>query len=182
MTNNPAVKRLPYIALAVAFAAAGLLLLKPPAGGTSDRVSPAMVDPALAQPLPEVMQLRPVVRERIVREVIEGRRSLLAAAALFGELNQLDGQPLDRSMRETPVGKLRLPGRTLSERLCQQVECWVRVALRDNPRRSEAVMARLEAQYRNAPRDNGDIRLPDPASLESVEQLFAQARARQARL
>jgi hypothetical protein len=43
-------------------------------------------------------------------------------------------------------------------------------------------MARLEAQYRNAPRDNVDIRLPDPASLESVEQLFAQARARQARL
>jgi len=178
MSNHPVVKRLPYIALAAVFVAAVVLLIKPPTGGAIEPPGSSLVEPSFAQPWPEILQLRPIVRERLTQEVIEGRRSLLAAATLFGQLNQLNGQPLDRSLTEIPVGKLRLPGRTPSERLCQQVESWVRATLRDNPRRRDAVVARLEAQYRNAPRNDGDIRLPEPGGLETVEQLFAQVRAR----
>lgn len=144
MSNHPFVKRLPYIALALVFAATVGLLIKPPAGATTEPIGPSLVDPAFAQPWPETLQLRPIVRERLTKEVIEGRRSLLSAATLFGELNQLGGQPLDRSLTDVPLGKLRLPGRTPAERLCQQVECWVRATLRDNPRRRDAVVARLE--------------------------------------
>lgn len=178
MSKDSVVKRLPHIALAVAFVAAVVVLFKRPAGEAMEPAAPALVEPTLAQPWSEAMQLRPIVRDCLTREVIDGRRSLLAAATLFGQLNQLNGQPLDRSMLDSPIGRLLLPGRTPSERLCQQVESWVRVALRDDARRRNAVLARLEAEFRRAPRQDGDIRLPDPGTLESVEKLFANARGR----
>jgi hypothetical protein len=176
MPNSLVAKRLPHITLGLALAVAGLLLLQRPAGRPVDSPGVPLVDPRLAQPWPVEIQLRPVVRERLAREVIDRRRSLLSAAALFRQLNQLDGRPADRWLLQLVDGEFRLPGNTPAARLCRQVEAWVRVALREDVPRRDAGLARLEAEFRDAPRRDGDLRLPDAATLEPVEELIAHAR------
>jgi hypothetical protein len=62
--------------------------------------------------------------------------------------------------------------------LCRQVAEHVHGALREEPEQAAAVVARLEAEFFAELRAHGAIRLPDPVSLELVEELLRQARAR----
>jgi hypothetical protein len=176
MSQETVLKRLPYIAVTVTLVLAGWAFLKRPAGVPAASSALGLVDPALAAPWPEAIWLSPIVRDRLARDVIDGRRSLIAAASLFGELNRLQGRPTVPPWEDPVFAALRLSGNSPNARLCQQVEIWVRVALRDDPTRREAVLARLDREFRAAPREHGDIRLPDAARLEPVEQLLAEVR------
>lgn len=161
-------KLLPCLALTAALVAAVLVW--------NDRQPqrPA-VDDQLA-PLPEITRMLPFARDRLAREVIEGRRSLLATATLFGQLNLLRGESLDCTRIPPVESPLSLPGRTPEERLCQQVERWVRAMLRNDPARKEPAIAHLEAEFEAAMREHGQIRLPDAASLVPVQRILADAR------
>jgi hypothetical protein len=73
---------------------------------------------------------------------------------------------------------LSAPVRTDDERLCRQVVEWVESLLRkESEKLAEAAVARLNAEYREELRTRGTIRLPDPSSLESVEEILKRARA-----
>src|SRR5262245_52511131 len=133
-------------------------------------------DQEFAKPLPEINQMLPFVRDRLAREVIQGRRSLLATATLFGELNRLKGESAECVSIRASEMPLRLPGRTTAERLCQHVERWVRAVLRYDPARAEVAVARLDAEFQAALLEHGEIRLPDPASVESIDKILAETR------
>jgi hypothetical protein len=62
---------------------------------------------------------------------------------------------------------------TDEERLCRQVVAWADRLLwwEDSPARA-AVVARLEAEYRAERRRHGAVRLPDPAALGPIEELW----------
>lgn len=167
-------KPLPCLALTASLIAAGVVLIKQSTGDPAESADSEPVDTVVAQPWPESMQLSPFARASLAHEVIDGRRTLREAATLFRELHLRNGQRWDRPWALF-VG-LRLPGRTPGERLCQQVEARVRCALGDDHERCDAVLTRLEKELRDAPREQGEICLPDPAGLDSVEQLLAQAR------
>jgi hypothetical protein len=162
-------KLLPCLALTAALVAAVLIW--------NDRQpqGPA-VEPDSANSFPEITLMLPFARERLARDVIEGRRSLLATATLFGELNRLKGESADSGSIPGTETPLRLPGRTPAERLCQHVERWVRAILRNDPGRKDIAIAHLEAEFQAALHEHGEIRLPDPANLEPVERLLARIR------
>jgi hypothetical protein len=132
------------------------------------------VDEALAEGLPETAMLRLVVKGQLAREVADGRRSLGEAAALFRELNRL---PPQRGQPPEIVTPVHIPMDTEAGWLCRQVAEHVHVALHQEPERAAAVVARLEAKFFAELRAHGAIRLPDPATLEPVEELLQQARA-----
>jgi len=162
-------KLLPYLALTATLVAAVLIWNdRQPQGPAGDA--------EFADPFPETTLMLPFARERLTRDVIEGRRSLLATAALFGELNRLKGESADSGRIPGTDTPLRLPGRTPAERLCQHVERWVRAILRNDPGRKDIAIAHLEAEFQAAWLEHGEIRLPDPASLEPVERLLSRIR------
>lgn len=167
-------KPLPCLALTAALMAAGVVLIKRPTGEPAESAGPEPVDTQVAQPWSESMQLSPFARAMLIQDVIDGRRTLLQAATLFRELHLRNGQRWDRPW--VVLAGFRLPRGTPGERLCQQIEAWVRGALENDPERCEAVLSRLEKELRDAPREHGEICLPDPAGLQSVEQLLADAR------
>jgi hypothetical protein len=81
------------------------------------------------------------------------------------------------SLTDLYPSRLRFPAHTDEERLCQQVVQWVSFELADEPDRREAAVARLEAEFKEALRKEGTVRLPDPLTLVPVQKLLAQARA-----
>jgi hypothetical protein len=109
-------------------------------------------------------------------DVADNRRSLVEAAALFAELDRRRPEAPDLS-RLTPYDTLP----TREERLCRRVIAWVDATLRiaERPTESQAAVARLEQAFRRL-QEQGPIRLPDPASLEPVEELLKRARAHRA--
>ncbi len=127
---------------------------------------PAAEAGASAEDLPEDTALRMLARRRIAREAAEGRRSLAEAAALFGALN-----------RRAPAPGAERPGGAEAVRLCRRVIAYLDFALADRPREEvRAAAARLEAELRDGLRRDGDIRLPDPASLTPVHEILEQVR------
>lgn len=157
-------KYLPYVLMTAALAAAVTVLLFGQACDPGVESQP---------PLPLPQRLRPIACDRLTWDFIEGRRSLLEVAVLFDKLNNMGGpgRRHDRWSEWTHLS-LRLPGRTKAERLCQQVEAWVRAALADDPMHCETVLERLEAEFNDAVRQDGDITLPDPEKLETDEQII----------
>src|SRR5262245_38573901 len=99
----------------------------------------------MAEGVPETVLLRLVARGQVARDVIAGRRTLLEAAALFGELNRLPpelGQP-------PPIASpVNIPADTEAGWLCRQVVEHVCTELLEEPERAAAAMARLEADFR----------------------------------
>jgi hypothetical protein len=122
----------------------------------------------------EVQALRLVAKDRIARDTADGRLALLEAAALFRELNKLPPAPARPTRVDSSLG---IPADTEEAWLCRQVAAHVRVALRADPARAEAAVARLEAEFFAELRAHGSIRLPDPPPPEPVEELLRQARA-----
>jgi hypothetical protein len=123
----------------------------------------------------EVQALRLVAKDRIARDTADGRLSLLQAAALFRELNKLPPAPAQPTRVDS---SLDIPADTEEAWLCRQVAAHVRVALRADPARAEAAVARLEAEFRARSRTAGALRLPGPPPGEAVDELLRQARAR----
>jgi hypothetical protein len=126
--------------------------------------------------VPETVALRGWAKDQIAREVAAGRRGLLDAAALYGELNQLP-PVVNHSKEDVDNWPWRDPVRTDEERLCRQVMTWVQQLLsRESPDRVGQVSDRLEAEFRAGLREQGEIRLPGP-SLPALRDVLVQARA-----
>lgn len=164
-------------------AAAGLYLAFRPRPSELD--DPPEANPA--EPLPEIVLLRNHARTRIVDEVIDGRRSLLEAAALFRELDRL---PPTAAVQ---FGRIPFPlpitTRTEEEQYCRAVAVWVwsRVVVPQSPgdgnsdERAAVAVARLVAEFEDELTRRGAIRLPDPSTLESADSLIERARAESAK-
>ena len=172
-----AVKRWPncFLALAVAVTVAAVF-----APYSSEPVHPdnASAIETVTGPIPETMALRGWAKLQIAREVSAGRRTLLDAAALYGELNQLP-PVVNLSLHDGDNATLRGPVRTNEEMLCRQVMTWVeQLLIREAPDRVGRVVDRLEAEFRAALREQGAIRLPGRPSTSAVREVLEQARAR----
>jgi hypothetical protein len=135
--------------------------------------APSLPAPDEGEAQPGVGYLRALAMSRITREVADGRRTLLEAAALFRELKGLLPELPEPHWDDTPMA---IPTDTAEGRLCRQVALHVSAALRAEPGRAAAAVARLEADFFAELRAQGAVRLPDPSSLESVEGLLAEAR------
>jgi hypothetical protein len=119
-----------------------------------------------------------VARSLLARDAAAGRRTLLEAAALFRELNRRPPVVMPPAYADPNGPPLTIPLDTEEARLCRQVILHAYYALRSvAPGRADAAVARLEAEFFAERRAHGAIRLPDPASLEPVEELLQQARA-----
>src|SRR5262249_12093428 len=95
--------------------------------------------------------------------------------ALFRELNRLPPEPPALSLMDntTHPWALRAPAHTEDERLCRQVIEYVAGLLRgESEERAEAVVARLEAEYREELCRHGLIRLLVPPALPPARQLL----------
>jgi hypothetical protein len=129
------------------------------------------------QVLPEILVLRLAAKGQIARDVIAGRLPLVQSAALFGALNRLppeSAKPSLLSLRPSPV---RFPAHTDEEWLCLQVVECVGCELAEELDRREAVVARLETEFKEHIRKAGVIQLPNPLTLVPVEKLLERARA-----
>jgi hypothetical protein len=115
-------------------------------------------------PATELRVLRLIAMALVTHDAVEGRRSLAEAAALFGVLRQLPPAVSELSLLSQFDG---VP--TEEERLCRNLIVWA-----DNlagPDRSAGLKAEL-----NWLQAGGPIRLPDPALLESADELLTRAR------
>jgi hypothetical protein len=104
-------------------------------------------------------------RQQITSDVIDGRLSLLEAAAAFRDLNL-----------ESPALVVTYPGSSEGEKACREVIAWVRVELEARTRESgakksgkgsvdsAAVLARLEAELKAAKGKDGSVHLGGDAS------------------
>jgi hypothetical protein len=127
--------------------------------------------------LSQLIALRIVAKSRITRDVIAGRLSLVAAAALFGALNRLPPQATPLAPADWSGSLLGAPARTEEERLCWQVVEYVRWTLVEEPDRAEDTVVRLNADFKRELDKKGSIHLPDPSAIVSVQELLKQARA-----
>jgi hypothetical protein len=100
-------------------------------------------DEEIGQPCPEVAPLRILAKDQIAREVGEGRRSLLEAAKLFGQLNKLDPAMTRVTEVASSVG---IPADTEEACLCRQVVAYV-LHQKPDPSRAAVAMARLDAEF-----------------------------------
>jgi hypothetical protein len=79
-------------------------------------------------------------RDAVVRDLIEGRTTLLSAAACFRRLAETSGRP-------NPL--YLFPGQTDTDRYCRQVIVWVEGRLEnDRPDRRQALMNLLEKELK----------------------------------
>src|SRR5262249_9606431 len=125
---------------------------------------------------PDTIVLRQLAKNFVAREVAAGRRSLVEAAGLFEALNRLPPAPPPLPPYPNPRALL-LPGRTEAERLCPQAVVYLKVVLADGPPGElQAVLARLEAEFREELHRHGEIRLPDPSSLPPAQDVLEQVR------
>jgi hypothetical protein len=154
-----------------------LLLAFWPAPSESDDGRSAVT--TLTDATADIVSLRLVAKGQIARQVIEGRHSLVEAAALFRELNRLSPTVPDWIPGDGYQFALRTPAGNDEERLCRQVVEWVDSALRigGSAASAEEAVARLEAEFRAAPRAHGVIRLPAASALTPIPELLVEARA-----
>jgi hypothetical protein len=164
----------PLVLALSAFAVAATFRCDPVANGLADVF---VAHPEMRKPWPEIVRLRMFAKELLAREVAEGRRTLLETAALFRELGELPPKSVDLARPDGIDMSLPIAGRTAAERLCQHVLAHVRIALEGQPEALAKAEARLVAEFQQEFRNRGEIRLPDPSTLPSVQNLLAQTRA-----
>jgi hypothetical protein len=83
---------------------------------------------------------RIMAKEAIVKDLLEGRLTLLEAAQRFQDLDEKSDERLDQY-------RLRYPGRSDGEKRCRQVIDWVRTRLEDRPpSQAAALLQRLEEE------------------------------------
>jgi len=162
-----------FLAIIVAGSLAGTFMCRPT---EVDQATMPLPDGA-EDPAPETERLRIAVKEQITHDVFAGRRSLVEAAALFGELNRLPPALLD--VADDHFSPLPVVDRTAEEYLCRQVVSWAdRTLTKEAPDRAEEFTGRLVAEYQELRRRSGAVRLPDPSTLESAMDLLRDVRTR----
>jgi hypothetical protein len=152
---------------ALAAAAAAWLGLRPP---PPDECAPA--SGAVAEEWYGSRELRIPAKQLVAREAADGRWSLVEAAALFRELDRLP-PALHNDFLPPGLGGVR----TEEERLCRQVIYWVSHRLAPEAPAGAGAVARLDAELSAELQRPEGPRLPDPATVESVEVLLARTRA-----
>jgi hypothetical protein len=127
----------------------------------------------------DTVVMRMDAKRQIALDVAAGRRSLVEAAALFRELNRLPPAAADLTVGDREEFVLHAAVHNDEERLCRQVVEWVYWTLLKHvsAESAEEAVARLEAEFRAAPRADGVIRLPDPSALTPLQNLLDPARA-----
>ncbi len=168
-------KRWVHVSLAFGLVGALAVVLCHRPDGLSEDV-PVVGPESMAEGFPEAAALRVLAKRRLACEAAAGTRSLLEAAALFGELNRLPPEtpPVRPDPDEPPAP---LPGGTDEERLCQQVVRFARVELADRPPdEAQSAIARLEAEFWRERNRRGAIRLPAPPTVTPVHEILEQAR------
>jgi hypothetical protein len=96
--------------------------------------------------------------------------SLMAAATRFGVLNRKPPEPVSPDLEDGSYTPLTAAVRTDDERLCRQVINWVERLLRDEaPDQVDAVLRRLDAEYRAEQEKHGTVRLPDPSTILTTD-------------
>jgi hypothetical protein len=157
-------------------AALGVFCLgRPPA--VTESILPAGTE-ILTEGVSETAVLRPLAKRLLAREIADGRRSLVEAAALFGALNRLPPETPELALLDDNHWALSDPVHSEDERLCRQVIQWVEaLRITDSPEYADAAVARLIAEFREERRRHGAIRLPDPSPPVPVHELLEQARA-----
>ena len=170
-------QRWPYCFLALAVAATVAAVFAPHSPEPVQPDKPSAIE-SVAGPVPDTVALRGWAKYQIAGEVAAGRRRLLDAAALYCELNQLP-PVVNLSLQDADNAPWRDPVRTNEEMLCRQVMTWVEQQLiREAPDGVGRVLDRLEAEFREALREQGAIRLPGRPSPSAVREVLEQARAR----
>jgi hypothetical protein len=170
-------KRWPYVALACTLAGTVAVVCCPHVPEPAESIPTTETEASVAV-VPKTAFLRFIAKKLIAREVAEGQRSLLEAAALFGALNRLPPETPELSPQDNSTygWVLNDPVRTEDERLCRQVVQWVDAfRLSDPPEYAAAAVARLLAEYREL-HQHGAVRLPDPPTLPSAQELLERAR------
>jgi hypothetical protein len=162
-----------FLAVAIAVALPVVYCRHP--AGPDELLPPGEAEPP-APAWPDLLDAT-VARSLIARDAAAGRRTLLEAAALFRELNQLPPAVSAPAHADPNSPPLTIPRDTEEARLCRQVILYAHFALRSvAPGREDAAVARLEAEFFAELRAHGAVRLPDPSALEPVEELLQQAR------
>ena len=93
-------------------------------------------------------------RRAVMRELRQGRLSLVEAAAAFRDLNERPGTP------RSPF-RVLFPGATDEEKLCRQVISWARSERDDEPAYlAQARACRLEEELSAILKVYGSVRLP----------------------
>jgi hypothetical protein len=94
-------------------------------------------------------------KHRLAVALVEGRLTLLGAAARFRDLNRENpGLNWERFRRA-------YPGDSDDERCCRQVIAYIREEMHDHPGADPALPGRLEAEFRDL-LSRGDFHLPGP--------------------
>src|SRR5262249_13319841 len=151
-----------------------LLALLSPSPSESDEPPRPAASETEGKALCDILSLRIAAKQRIARGVLADRFSLLEAAALFGALNRQPPQAPDLSLSDGPGSRLGLRKRTDEERLCRQVVDYVGRIIAEDPKQTEAVLKRLEAEFEEELGRQGRIILPEPTSLLPVQKLLAE--------
>jgi hypothetical protein len=95
-------------------------------------------------------------RQEVVRDLCDGRLTLLEAAARFRALNATAGATARRAAQDI------YPGASEGERICRQVIGHVRTHLEEqSPGRGETVTRALEEELRARLEADGTVRLPE---------------------
>jgi hypothetical protein len=104
------------------------------------------------------VERRHVEKRRLAGEVIDGRLSLLEAAARFRDLDEQPPAACREALRAT------YPGASDDECHCRAVLQYVRVEMRLRPGVDPDLTERLEAELR-ALLEHGDLLLPGPDNI-----------------
>jgi hypothetical protein len=161
----------------VALAAASLIIILSPCLPESHEPLQRLSSEARGQALPTTLVLRIGAKHQIVGDVIDGRLTLVQAAALFGALNRLPPESMKPSLSDVYPSHVRLRAHTDEEWLCEQVVHWVSFELADRQDLRDATVARLEAEFKEALGNEGMVRLPDPLTVVPVQELLERAKA-----
>ena len=110
--------------------------------GASPELEQAMQFKAELDLEDEAVQRRMESKELILRDVMEGRRTLLEAAHWFKHMNEMPTKHQDRYRKSYPA-------RSAGESACLQVLAWVKCELATMPRsQADALMQKLEKELR----------------------------------
>jgi hypothetical protein len=157
-------RSLPVAALFIG-GAAGLLYFDPDKGSRqdSDCNAPSTVRRSIDDKYPmdeesehrlQIYLMRIAVRDRVVRNLLAGRLTLLQAATQFRDMEK------DLPVTWGPPIEATGPGE--GERLCRSVMRWVHNWIAENlPAEAASVAARLEAELGQLRGPDGTVRLPD---------------------
>ena len=168
-------KRLPYVFMTIVLTGAFAATLGP---CVFDCREQSAVPATEALPgVDETAALRVVAKRQIARDVAAGRRTLFEGAALFRVLN-VPQQSTVLSDDVTYPWALTAPCRTEDEQLCRQVVEWVgSLCLTDSSELAAAAVIRLNVEFRGHQRLHGQVVLPTPSAVPTLQNVLNRARA-----